>query len=137
MEDKMLENNDEIEIDLKRLAGALLKKSWLIGIVSLICAVAVLIGTLLLVTPRYESSTMFYVNNNSLSLGDAAMSITSSDISASRGLVKSYIVILNSRESIMDVIDYAEVDRTYEELKGMITAEAVDSTEIFKCISNY
>ena len=134
MEDKMLENNDEIEIDLKRLAGALLKKSWLIGIVSLICAVAVLIGTLLLVTPRYESSTMFYVNNNSLSLGDAAMSITSGDISASRGLVKSYIVILNSRESIMDVIDYAEVDRTYEELKGMITAEAVDSTEIFKVV---
>ena len=29
MEEKKLENNDEIEIDLQRLFKALLKKSWL------------------------------------------------------------------------------------------------------------
>jgi len=134
MEDKMLENHDEIEIDLKRLSGALLQKSWLIGIVSVVCALAMLLGTLLLVTPKYQSSTMFYVNNNSMSLGDAAVSITSADISASRGLVKSYIVILNSRETLVDVIDYAEVNRTYGQLKKMITADAVDSTEIFEVV---
>lgn len=132
MEDRIVEKNDEIEIDLKRLAGALVSKSWMIGIVSIVCALAMLFGTILLVTPKYESSTMLYVNNNSMSLGDAAMSISSADISASRGLVKSYIVILNSRETLVDVIDYAGIDRTYLELKRMISAEAVDSTEIFR-----
>ena len=134
MEDRMFEKNEEVEIDLSRLAKALIRKSWLIGIVSVICALTVLLGTLLLVTPRYQSSTMLYVNNNSLSLGDAAASITTGDISASRGLVKSYIVILNSRETLVDVIDYAGVNRTYSQLRRMITAEAVDSTEIFEVV---
>ena len=102
--------------------------------VTVACAVLTLVVTLLFVTPKYESSAMFYVNNNSVSLGDAALSITSSDISASRGLVQSYIVILNTRESLNDVIDYTGVSRTYKELKEMISAEAVDDTEIFKVV---
>lgn len=134
MEDRTIEKNDEIEIDLQRLFGALLNKAWLIGIVSVVCAVVTLLGTFFFVTPQYKSAAMFYVNNNSMSLGDAAASITSSDISASRGLVKSYIVILNTRDTLNDVIDYAEVDRKYSQLKKMISAEAVDSTEIFQVV---
>lgn len=134
MDERMTERNDEIEIDLQRLFEALLGKAWLIGIVSVACAVVALLGTLFFVTPKYQSAAMFYVNNSSMSLGDVASSITSSDISASRGLVKSYIVILNTRDTLNDVIDYAEVDRTYGQLKGMISAEAVDSTEIFKVV---
>lgn len=132
MDEKM--NNDEIEIDLQRLFAALVKRSWLIVAIAVLCAVAAFLGTFFFITPEYQSSAMFYVNNNSLSLGEASLSISSSDISASRGLVKSYIVILNTRESLNDVIDYAGVDRTYSELKGMISAAAVDSTEIFEVV---
>lgn len=134
MDEKTISKNDEIEFDLQRLVGALVKKGWLIGIVAVVCAVAMFFGTLFFIAPKYQSSAMFYVNNNSLSIGEASLSITSSDISASRGLVKSYIVILNTRESLNDVIDYAGVDRTYGELKQMISAEAVDSTEIFQVV---
>ena len=109
-----------------------MSKAWLIAIVAIVCAVATFVGTFFFVTPKYQSSAMFYVNNNSLSLGDASFSITSSDISASKSLVKSYIVILNTRETLNDVIDYAGVDRSFGEVKRMITAEAVDSTEIFR-----
>lgn len=131
MEEKIL-NNDEIEIDLQRLISALVKKGWLIGITAVIGAMIALVTTVLFITPKYQSSAMFYVNNNSLSLGEASLSITSSDISASKSLVNSYIVILNTRESLNDVIDYAGVKRTYAELKSMIAAEAVGSTEIFR-----
>ena len=134
MDERTIERNDEIEIDLQRLFGALVSKAWLIGIVSVVCAVVTLLGTVLFITPKYQSAAMFYVNNSSMSLGDVASSISSADISASRGLVKSYIVILNTRDTLNDVIDYAEVDRTYGQLKGMITAEAVNSTEIFKVV---
>ena len=132
MEDRKVEKSEELEIDLQQVAGALMGKAWLIAIVSVVCAVVVLLGTIFFVTPTYKSAAMFYVNNNSMSLGDVASSLTSSDLSASRGLVKSYIVILNTRETLNDVIDYAEADLTYRELKRMITAEAVDSTEIFQ-----
>ena len=135
-ENNVNNNNEEIGIDLARLIAVLMDKAWLIGIVAVVCAVAVFLGTFFFITPQYESTAMFYVNNSSLSsIGEAALSsITSSDISASRGLVKTYIVILNTRETLTDVIDYAGVDRTYAELKTMISAESVDSTEVFKVV---
>ena len=134
MNDKEIQHNEELEIDLQRLIDALLNKALLIGIVAVVCAVLTFLGTFFLITPKYQSAAMFYVNNNSLSLGEASLSISSADISASRGLVKSYIVILNTRETLNEVIDYAEVDRTFAQLKKMITAESVDSTEIFRVV---
>ena len=134
MNDKEFQHNEELEIDLQRLIKALLDKSLLIGIVAVVCAVLTFLGTFFFITPQYQSAAMFYVNNNSLSLGEASLSISSADISASRGLVKSYIVILKTRETLNDVIDYSGVDRTYNQLKNMITAESVDATEIFQVV---
>jgi capsular polysaccharide biosynthesis protein len=132
MNDMNLEQSDEIEIDLQRLANAVLKRIWVVILVSLIGAAVFLGGTLMLITPKYQSSAMFYVNNSNISVGNVSVSMSSGDLSTSRGLVKSYIVILNTRETLVDVIDYAGVDRSVLELSKMIEAEAVDSTEIFK-----
>ena len=89
-------------------------------------------GTLFFVTPQYKSSAMFYVNNSDIDIGSTTLSLTASDISASRGLVDLYIVILNTRETLLDVIDYAGADVTYGQLVGMISAEAVNETEVFR-----
>ena len=132
MEEKKIQNNEEMEIDLQRLFAVLLNKAWLMGLVAVACAVVVLLGTVFLIAPTYQSSAMFYVNNSDVSLGEASLSISTGDISASRGLVKSYIVILKTRESINAVIDYAGVKRSYGEVRNMITAAAVDDTEIFR-----
>lgn len=132
MYDNVTEKNEEIEIDLSRLINALLNKAWLVGIVAVICAVVTFLGTFFFVTPQYQSTAMFYVNNSALSLGETSLSITSSDISASRSLVNTYIVILNTRETLNEVIDYAEVNLSYGKLKQMVSAEAVDSTQVFK-----
>ena len=123
-----------MEIDLKRLIDAVLSKTWLIVIVSILCAVLAFLGTLFFINPKYKSSAMFYVNNNALSVGDASFSLSSSDISAAKSLVDSYIVILQTRASLNDVIDYAEADLTYRELKEMISAAAVNNTEIFEVV---
>ena len=129
-------NSGELEIDLSRLIGALLNKVWLILVVAVVFAMLAFGYTKLFVTPLYQSTAKFYVNNSSFSsLSDAALSsITSADISASRGLVKTYIVILNTRETLNDVIDYAGVDRSYGAVRGMISASAVDNTEIFQVV---
>ena len=132
MNEKEFHNNEEIEIDLGRVFRALMDKAWLVAVVSLLCAVVTFAGTFFFITPEYEASAMFYVNNSNLSLGDASFSISSGDLSTSRNLVDSYIVILNTRETLVDVIDYAGASRTYRELREMITSGAVNETEIFK-----
>ena len=143
MDEKKITNNpvanngsEELEIDLSRLIGALLDKAWIIGIVAVLFAALAFGYTRFFVTPLYQSTAKFYVNNSSFSsLSDAALSsISSADISASRGLVKTYIVILNTRETLNDVIDYAGVSRTYRQVKSMISAESVDNTEIFQVV---
>ncbi len=123
--------NDIVEVDIGRIWKVVLKRAWLIGIVGVLCAVITAVSTFFLVTPKYESSAMFYVNNNSLSVGDASFSISQGDISAAKSLVDTYIVILRSRACLNDVIDYTSSDLTYKELRSMITAGAVNSTEIF------
>ena len=136
MNEKKTNQNEEIEIDLQRLFTALLGRAWLIGLVAVACAVLTFLGTLFFVTPLYKSTAKFYVNNSSISsIGDVALdSITTGDISASRGLVKTYIVILETRETLNDVIDYAGVDCTYSRLKEMISASSVDDTEVFQVV---
>ena len=135
MDEKAInQNKEEMEIDVQRVVGAVWTRSWIVALVAILCAVITFLGTFYLITPQYQSSAMFYVNNNSLSVGDASFSITSSDITAAKSLVDSYIVILQTRESLNDVIDYAGVTRTYGELKSMISAASVNSTEIFEVV---
>ena len=135
MKEKISKNNNSlVETDIRRIWKALWSKFWIICISTILCAVVALTGTICFITPKYQSSAMFYVNNNSLSVGDASFSLTSSDITAAKSLVDTYIVILNSRACLNDVIDYAEVDLSYDELKKMISAASVNSTEIFEIV---
>ena len=122
----------EDEIDLGRIFHAVTSKSWLVILIAVLCAVLTFLGTFYLVTPLYESSAVFYVNNSNLSLGEASFSISSGDLSTSRNLVDSYLVILNTRETLVDVIDYAGAPISYKQLREMITAESVNETELFR-----
>lgn len=119
---------NEFEINIQRILQVVLRKSWLVAIVAVVSAVVMFLGTLYMVTPLYESSAMFYVNNTKLSVGGLSIG----DVTASKELVNSYIAILKTRKSLNQVIDYAELDRDYSDLKDMITASAVNDTEIFR-----
>ena len=132
MNEKEMRKNDEIEIDLGRLFRAVMDRAWIVAVIAVLCAIVTFAGTFFFITPQYQSSAMFYVNNSKLSLGDASVSISSGDLTTSRNLVDSYIVILNTRETLVDVIDYAGASRTYGELKEMISSGAVNETEIFR-----
>jgi len=134
MNEKVTNNNELIEIDIKRLWSAVWSRLWLVALSSVICGVLAFIYTIYMITPLYKSSAMFYVNNSDISLDGASLSVSSSDISASKSLVDTYIVILKSRACLNDVIDYADLNYTYSELGGMISAASVSSTEVFKVV---
>lgn len=132
MNERNFPKREEIEIDLGRVFRAVVSKIWLVAVVTVLSAVLAFVSTLLFITPKYEASAMFYVNNSSISVGSASVSLSSGDLTTSRNLVDSYIVILKTRETLKDVIDYTGANRTYSVLKKMISAQAVDSTEIFQ-----
>lgn len=126
-------NEDSVfEIDILHAFSVLLSKLWLIIISALVFACGFFIYASVGVTPLYQSSAMFYVNNNNLSIGSLSYSISSSDISASQSLVDTYIVILKTRNTLETVIEKADLSYEYEELVNMISASAVNATEVFK-----
>ena len=122
------------ENGLNRIFSALLYRLWLIVLVAVICAALTFGIVFSFVTPLYESSAMFYVNNSELAVGDAVLNISAGDITAAKDLVESYIVILKTRTTLNEVIDYAQVDISASDLKDMISAQSVESTEIFEVV---
>ena len=56
-----MQDNDEIEIDVSEIFHVLLNKIWVILLAGIIAALAVIAGTLLFITPQYESTTKMYV----------------------------------------------------------------------------
>ncbi len=119
-------------IDLLNIFKSLVNKLWVIILVSIISGIIGFVASAFLIAPKYSASIMLYVNNSSVSLGNASFSISSSEITAAQDLVKTYIVILDNRTTLEKVIDETNIPYTYRQLSEMIEAKAVNETEIFR-----
>ena len=128
----MNDEKDTIEIDLLALAQAVWKRIWLVLMSVVAGAVAAFLFATFIITPLYESKAMLYVNNSSISVGSTSFSISTGELSAAQSLVKTYIVIMQSRQTLNAVIEQADLVYTYDELKDMISAASVNNTEIFE-----
>ena len=127
----MNKESEYIQIDLLKIAEGILRRFWLVTLCMLLCGALLFSYAAFYLSPQYEASVMVYVNNSSFSVGATTFSISASEISAARGLVDTYLVILRTRTTLNEVIRVGELDYTYEELVGMITAESVNETEVF------
>ncbi len=129
-------NNSEIKtkeyysIDLIHLAKSLLRRAWVIVLSALVAAAIGFSAATFLIAPKYSSSIMLYVNNSSVSLGE--FSISSSEISAAQSLLKTYIVMLQNRTTLNQVIEKSGVEYDYEQLNRMIDAKSVNNTEVLR-----
>lgn len=124
-------SNEEVEIDLLQMAQALWRRAWAIVLASVVCAGCALGFTAIFKTPLYEAEALMYVNSNDISVGSTKLSISAAELSAAQSLVETYIVILNTRTTLNDVVEKTGVAYTYEQLREMISAESVNGTEIF------
>ena len=128
-----MERKDDgtIEIDLLHILQVFWKKAWFIVLMALLCGVLGFCYSTFRMTPKYQSKVLVYVNNQTLSFGSSSVSISSQDITASQSLVDTYIVILKTRKTLNEVIKRANLDKSYESLSGMVSAAAVNETEVF------
>ena len=132
------ENKEKIErvqtreaeetIDILHLLSVLWRKAWIIVLAGIILAGACFGYANFMIPETYSSSIMMYVNNET---NIAGYTFSIGDLTAAQSLVNTYLVILRSRETLELVIDQAGSDLTYGQLAGMISASAVNNTEIF------
>lgn len=120
---------DITEIDLKELAKALVKRFWIILLcAALVCGI-VLAYTAFFVPSMYTASVTIYVNNNS---GNNSNAISSSDLAVALRLVATYVNIIESDTVLEDVIKETGLVLTPKQVRRMLSAAAVDETEMFR-----
>ena len=89
----------------------------------------VFVGSKYFITPKYTSQALLYVSN--MSERKSSM-VTSSDVSVSKELVETCVVILNSRTVLDKVAEESGLPYTAPQIKNMISAESVSDTEVFR-----
>lgn len=120
-----LENDDEIEIDLRELFLALKKKIVWILLTAIVFAGASGLITKFAMTPIYSSTAQLYV----VSKGGLSQ-IT--DLTMGTQLTQDYMVIVKTRPVLEQVIADLKLDMDYKELEKKITVENPSDTRIMQ-----
>lgn len=132
MTNNLQNRQEEQEIDLLKLLKVLLSRIWIIIAAALVGGVAFFLFTFFFITPKFQSSALLYVNNNSLNLGSTKLNISSGDISASSSLIDTYAVILKSRTTLEQAIKEGSLPYDYEKLSKKVSGGAEGKTPVFK-----
>lgn len=132
MENKERVSREYYTIDILHILRELWNKVWIIIVSAVLAAGVGFSIAAFLITPKYSSSILLYVNNSSFSLGNTSFSISSSEITAAQSLVKTYSEILTNRTTLERIIDKTNVDYNYKELAEMIVAAPSNETEIMR-----
>lgn len=117
--------NDEIEIDLVELFGALLRHIWLILAAGIFGALVCFVLSYFVIAPTYESTTKIYILNK-----QNETSVTYSDVQLGTQLTKDYAELINSRFVLEEVIQSLGLALTYEDLLDKIEVDTPTDTRI-------
>lgn len=132
MEKREKNSRDYYVVDLAHIFKSLWRRIWIIALTAILGAAIGFSVASFLIPPKYSSSVLLYVNNNSISVGNTSFNITASEITAAQSLVNTYGEILESRTTLERVIDKAGVKYSYRQLAGMIASAPANETEIMK-----
>ena len=121
------ENRTGVEIDILHILQVVWSRIWIILLVCVLAGGIALGYAWFMVTPTYASSIQLYVNNQY----PDSPGYSSSQVTASRDLVGTYIAILESHRVLDEVLEKSDLKYSYAQLRSMVTAAAVNETEVF------
>lgn len=122
--EKMYQDDDEIEIDLRELLFELKKKIWFIIAGLLIGAAVTGAYSKFLITPQYKSEAKLYVLSKETTLTSLA------DLQIGSQLTQDYKILVVSRPVLQGVVDHMKLDMTYRELEKKMTIDNPNNTRI-------
>jgi len=132
MSEKNIEVNDEFQLDIMHLVKTVFDNMLVIILTAAICGAAFFAYAYMFITPKYEATTTLYVNNSTFSVGSTSFSVSTSQLSAAQNLVDTYIMVLNSRPTLEQVISEAELNYSTDALKSMISCSELSGTAAIK-----
>lgn len=113
--EKTQEFDDEIEIDLRELLAVLLSQ-WLLILVVTVLGGGIAFGVShYMIVPKYESTSQLYVLSKSTSITSLA------DIQTGTSLTNDYMVVVEGRPVLEQVIVNLSLNETYRSLKDKVT----------------
>ncbi|MDD4113064.1 MAG: polysaccharide biosynthesis tyrosine autokinase [Herbinix sp.] len=120
-------DNNEMESNLKELFFMLLRKTWIIILAGIICAIGFGAYSYYARDPIYTSSTKIYVINR-----EHSNITTIADLQAGNQLTKDYKVLVLSRPVTELVIENLNLNMSHEELVEEITVNTPENTRIIE-----
>ena len=127
-----MEENREINIDLKKIFTMLKRKLIYIVLITVIGAVLAGAYTNFFVTPMYTATVQLHVYSSADNRLGTDSSITKGELDASQQLINTYIVVVKSNTFLEKVADKLGNDRfTAGAIKSMMSCSAIENTVAF------
>jgi capsular polysaccharide biosynthesis protein len=117
---------EDDEIDLLELFFEMLNHWKMIILSAILVGVIAFVISKFLITPQYESTSQLYVLSKSTSI----TSLT--DLQLGSNLTNDYMVVVNGRPVVDQVIENLGLDMTYEEMVGKITLNNPSDSRILE-----
>lgn len=115
------------EINLKELFRYLLSKFYIVLLILVAVVSAGEVYSIYIKTPLYKSTTKIVLTTSEEGSGSG---ITTSDVTLSNNLVKTYSEIVTSRNVLSKVISNLNLNATPEDLAGKVSVASVTNTQI-------
>ena len=122
-----MENENELEIDVRELGYLLKKKLWLVTIITVLCATVGLLLSMFVMVPQYTASSRVYILNQA---NETALMY--SDFQASTFLMRDYEVLITGRNVTKAVIEDLELDLSIKELTELIEVTSRENTRVIQ-----
>lgn len=125
--------DERIELDLRALFSAMMKKAWLIVICAFLLGALTLGYTALFVTPQYQAGVIMYVNN-STTTNESNNYISAADLATAQRLVLTYVNIIKSDTVLSKVAKEAGLNLSPATIRSMMTSDSIQETELFQVV---
>ena len=125
--------DERIELDLRALFSAMMKKAWLIVICAFLLGALTLGYTALFVTPQYQAGVIMYVNN-SATTNESNNYISAADLATAQRLVLTYVNIIKSDTVLSKVAKEAGLSLSPATIRSMMTSDSIQETELFQVV---
>lgn len=120
--------NDTVEINVQQLIKGVWKRIWVVVVCAALAMAITVFYTANFVTPTYKASVTMYVNNNSSN----SDTVSSANLAVAIQLANTYVKIIQSESVLEKVVQETGLNLTPTQVRGMLSAEVVDETEIFR-----
>lgn len=127
-----MEENRDINIDLRKIFSMLKKKVIFILIISIIGGVLAGCITNFFIEPKYTASIKMHVYSSSDNRVASNSTITSSELEASQRLVNTYLVVVGSNTFTQKVADKIGNGMKPEMIRSMMSCSQIEDTLAFQ-----